>query len=172
MVNAKTSRPGWAILAPLAHVLVSLIIVVALVAFPGGRPLARPRWWLAALPLGVALVAAGEALDWTGGSESGRLLLDGVGWWALGIVVAAVVHLVGVARGRWDAPAWTMALALTALTVMVARLLILSSYLTYHDFGLPGFATACLLEALALTLAVGVLMVRLARRAPSGRTRS
>lgn len=140
------------------RLLVTLLPVLALVAFHRDAPSVRARPWLVALPVGAPSVT-GLALAT---QTTGVVALDWADTLCLAVVAACVVHLVVGRRGPWSG-----ALLVLAVVVLGERLITLVDYVRFTEPGpwLSLVTVVGLAEAVAVVLVAAPLVVRrLARR--------
>ena len=113
------------------HALVTALLLLALAVFHRDTPPVRPRPWLIAFAVGVALTPAVELATWTLPVDSHWLLA----WPALNgvlIVAAALAYLAGHAVGRSPAPSWALALALLSASTVIVQAVSLGEYAAFH----------------------------------------
>lgn len=140
-----------------ANLLFDVVFLVALLAFHPDAPRVRPRPWLVAFAVGVALVT-GFLYLLRRPSEALVPLLDWPGMCSAAIVGAALAYLLGVVlRPANRRSPWALAFALLAVAVLALRLVTLPDFPTARLVGIG------LIEALAVA-AVGVPLVALAAR--------
>lgn len=136
------------------HLLVSIVLVLALIAFHPDAPAPRRRPWLVALPVAAGLTIAAQLVI----PASAWAFADWSTMCVTAFVGAALVHLAVPARRR--VVDWTHALALLGGAVLVQRLLTLIDYI---GDPVPQMA-AVLLIGLAEAGVVLALLVPLWRR--------
>ncbi len=152
-------------LSSVYQLLFAAVPVLALAAFHGGAPPVRPRPWLLALPVGVAVLF--PVLMFSMPTVDGLVWLDWAGLWCVGLVGAALVLLVAalIRPGR-AVPHWALSLALLAVAVFGLRMVTLVDYLRVTEplQRHPGWITAAAVEAGAV-LVVGIVLAVVAGRA-------
>jgi hypothetical protein len=128
----------------------------------------RPRPWLIAFAVGVALTPVAELVILTLPMDSKWLLA----WPALNcvlILAAALVYLVGRALGRSPAPSWALALALLASATFIVQAVSLWEITVFHTVSSAAMALGA--TQTGAVLLVGLLLVAFAahdrRRLPT-----
>lgn len=127
----RDTLEGRPVLARWSEVLVTALLLLTLAAFHRDTPTVRPRPWLIAFAVGVALTPAVELATWTLPVDSHWLLA----WPALNgvlIVAATLVYLTGHAVGRSPAPSWALALALLSASTVIVQAVSLGEYAAFH----------------------------------------
>jgi hypothetical protein len=149
------------------ELLLEALVVLALAAFHRDAPPVRRRQWLAALPVGTALVAAGlywPLISQGFGPDGDPLahvqlaLVDWPGVCCLALLGAALVALVR------PVPSWSLALAMVAPAVFGLRAFTLLDYMgTLPSSEIVGVLVTGAAEATAVFAVAVPLTVRAAR---------
>jgi hypothetical protein len=149
----RDTLEGWPVLALWSDVLVAALLLLTLAVFHRDTPPVRPRPWLIALAVGVALTPAAELASLILPMGSQWLLA----WPAVNcvlIVAAALVYLVSQAFGCGPAPSWALALALLSLATVIVQTVSLGEHAAVH---MMSFAAI----TLGVVQAVGAFVVGL-----------
>ena len=157
----RDTLEGRPVFARWSDVLVSALLLLTLAAFHRDTPPVRPRPWLIAFAVGVALTPAVELATWTLPMDSHWLLA----WPALNgvvIAVASLVYLAGHAAGRSPAPSWGLALALLSAAAVIVQAVSLGEYAAFHTVRSAAM-TVGVVHTVAV-LVVGLLLVAFAAR--------
>jgi uncharacterized membrane protein len=143
--------------------LFSVLLVAALAGFHRQAPPVRPRPWLIALPIGIAVLVVMQFLSYAVGGST-FALVDWAAQSSILLVPAALVHLAAPVFGRRRDPGWSHAFALLVFAVLAVRVL---SLLDYLPFAASAERTTQLVSGTAqavVLLAVGLPLAALASR--------
>jgi hypothetical protein len=157
-VNPELASTLW------FSLLLDALLLLAMTAFHRDAPAVRPRPWLVAFAVGVALMPAVVLLAQP--THDGALLFDFTAAACLALVVAGTIHL---GRSRRTA-CWTHALATLALVMLVVRVVTLLQHLLLGHDSRPALVLLIGVAEAGAVLAVGVPLavrtVRALRRLP------
>lgn len=152
---------GGPVFARWSDVLISALLLLTLAAFHRDTPPVRPRPWLIAFAVGVALTPAIELATWTLPMDSHWLLAwPGPALNGVLIVAAALVYLAGHAVGRSPAPSWALALALLSASTVIVQAVSLGEYAAFHTVSSAAM-TVGVVQTVGV-LVVGLLLVAFA----------